>query len=154
MLGIQWRERGTFERWQASRLRSERVPRSLESVHAYMILDNTGFPEISVHFPHIFSYFPIFPHSLRKFSEKILSFPHTVLKFQYKNRFVLHGTALTFGFTFESRSPLYVPNLRSRILPNVPSIVWESGEQIPRHLLRSRHQPEVCEILLGSRNQI
>jgi len=111
------------ERWQASRLRSERVPRSLESVHAYMILDNTGFSEISVHFPHIFSYFPIFPHSLRKFSEKILSFPHTVLKFQYKNRFVLHGTALTFGFTFESRPPLYVPNVRSRILPHVPSIV-------------------------------
>ena len=88
-----------------------------------MILDNTGFPEISVHFPHIFSYFPMFPHSLRKFSGKILSFPHTVLRFQYKNRFVLHGTALTFGFTFESRPPLYVNNVSSRILPNVPSIV-------------------------------
>jgi len=44
----------TFDRWQASRLRSDRDPRSVESVHAFVILDNTGFPEISAHFSHIF----------------------------------------------------------------------------------------------------
>ena len=127
----------SFDRWQASRLRSDRDPRSLESVHAYVILDNTGFSEFSAHFPHIFRTFPRFSHIFRTLSEKKLSFPHTVLKFWYKYRFVLRVTELTIGFTFEPPPPFggftFLPfTIRSYVRVAPPAIPALYGAFRPR----------------------
>ena len=49
------------------------------------------FRTFSAHFPgfsHIFRTFSVVFAIFRTFPEKILSYPHTVLKFWYKNRFV------------------------------------------------------------------
>ena len=93
--GHRWQGTGNVERPRASNIRSERCerPPTLHSVAVYCVLER-----FSAHFPHISAHFPGFSHFLRTFSvvsaifrtfpEKILSYPQTVLKFWYKNRFV------------------------------------------------------------------
>ena len=47
-----------------------------------------GGPEISAHFPYIFRTLSVVSAIFRTFPEIFLSYPHTVLKLWYKNRFV------------------------------------------------------------------
>ena len=80
-----------MERPRASKTRSERCerPPTLHSVAVYCVLKR--FSEISEHFPgfsHIFRTFSVVSAIFRTFPEIFLSYPHTVLKLWYKNRFV------------------------------------------------------------------